>query len=190
MARRPLLALFVVAAALAVSACGHKVPQAHVHFGPTEGVYVTAGQLKYQVQISRQLNEYSTEDHQYLMGVNPSQRTLRPGQTWFGVFIRVENPEGYDLRASQNYVMEDTLGTKYKPLPINTNANPIAYYPAKIPPHQVLPNANALAAQTSIGGELLLFKVSVVGLDNRPLVLKIAPGPKQTGPGAIVDLDI
>jgi hypothetical protein len=188
--RRVPAALLIAAAALALSACGNKQAPANIHFGPTEGVYVTAGDLKYQIQISRQLNEYSTEDGQYLMGVPQSDRKLRNNQTWFGVFIRVENPKGHDLRASQKFTIVDTLGETFKPFPISQSANPIAYYPAKIPPHQILPNSNALAAQTSINGELLLFKLPVGVLDNRPLTLHIAPGPHQQGPGAIVDLDV
>lgn len=188
--RRLSAALLLGAAALALSACGNKENQSEVHFGPTEGVYVTAGSLKYQIQMSRQLNEYDREDRQYLMGVPSSQRKLKNNQTWFGVFIRVENPEDHDLRASENYAIVDTLGRKYRPIPIDQSDNPIAYYPALIPPNQILPNSDALAAQTSINGELLLFKVDVQGLDNRPLSLRIAPGRHQPKPGAVVDLDI
>ena len=56
--RRLSAALLIGAAALALSACGNKENPSDIHFGPTEGVYVTAGNLKYQIQISRQLNEY------------------------------------------------------------------------------------------------------------------------------------
>jgi hypothetical protein len=188
--RRLFAALLAGAAAVALSACGNKENPSEVHFGPTEGVYVTAGDLKYQIQISRQLNEYDREDRQYLMGVPESDRTLKNNQSWFGVFIRVENPKDHDLRASENYTIVDTLGHKYKPYPINQDDNPIAYYPALVPPHQILPNSDALAAQTSINGELLLFKVNVRDLDNRPLSLHIAPGRHQPKPGAAVDLDI
>jgi hypothetical protein len=190
MVRRCLIVSLIGASALTMSACGFGHKEAHTHFAPTEGIYVTAGQLKYQIQISRQLNEYDQEDGQYLAGVPSVLRRLRPGQTWFGVFIRVENPTDTDLRASRRYTIVDTLGRKYTPVPINTANNPIAFYPAVIPPHQVLPHPNVLAAQTSIAGELLLFKVSVVGLDNRPLVLHIGPGPQQTGQGAAIDLDV
>src|SRR5215468_5743466 len=106
--RRLPAALLIAAAALALSACGNKQPPAEIHFGPTEGVYVTAGDLKYQIQISRQLNEYSTEDTQYLEGVPQHDRTLRNNQTWFGVFIRVENPKDNDLRASEKFAVVDT----------------------------------------------------------------------------------
>ncbi len=193
MVRRCLIASLIGASALTLSACGfgHKEAPADIRFAPTEGIYVTAGQLKYQIQISRQLNEYDQEDGQYLMGVPQALRRLRPGQTWFGVFIRVENPTDTDLRASSRYRIIDTLGKTYTPVPINTSANPIAFYPAVIPPHQVLPHSNQLAAQTSIAGELLLFKVSVVGLDNRPLLLRIDRGPKQSGNRfATIDLDV
>jgi hypothetical protein len=190
MARRLPIVLLLGAVALTLSACGHKEKPSAVHFAPTEGIYVTAGQLKYQIQISRQLNEYDEEDSQYLMGVSKAIRHLGPEDTWFGVFIRVENPTDTDLRASTSYRIVDTLGRVYRPSVIDTNANPIAFYPAVIPPHQVLPHSNQLAAQTSIGGELLLFKVKVAGLDNRPLVLRIGPGAKQTGPGATIDLDV
>ncbi len=190
MVRRLSAALLIAAAAVAVSACGNKKAPADIHFGPTEGVYVRSGGLTYQIQISRQLNEYDREDRQYLAGVPQAQRTLRNNQTWFGVFLRVENPKDHDQRATQQFTVIDTLGNKFHPIPIDQSVNPIAYYAAEVPPHQVLPNPDALAAQTSINGELLLFKMPVEVLDNRPLSLHIAPGPHQTGSGAIVDLDI
>jgi hypothetical protein len=188
MLRRPLIALLIGAFALTLSACGHK--EVHVSFAETEGVYVSAGQLKYQVQISRQLNQYDEEDRQYLAGLTAAEKKLAPDQTWFAVFVRVENSKGKDLRATTKYDIVDTLGDVYKPLQFNTADNPIAYYPAVIPPHHVLPNSDQLAAQTSIGGELLLFKVPVASLDNRPLQLVIGPGPHQSGKPATVDLDV
>jgi hypothetical protein len=188
MVRRPLTVLLVGALALALSACGHK--QSRISFAQTEGVYVNSGKLKYQIQISRQLNPYDEEDRQYLAGMTTAEKKLTDKQTWFAVFIRVENPSSKDQRPSESYKIVDTLADVYRPLKIDTSDNPIAYYPAIIPPHKVLPNSDQLAAQTSIGGELLLFKVPVASLDNRPLQLVIGPGPHQSGKPATVDLDV
>ena len=118
-----------------------------------------AGSLTYQIQISRQLNEYDRRGPPVPDRRAAPQRTLRNDQTWFGVFLRVENPKDHDRARRSSSRSSTRWATSTRPIAIDQSANPIAYYAAEIPPHQVLPNPNALAAQTSINGELLLFKV-------------------------------
>src|ERR671931_213926 len=84
----PLMALVL---ALALSACGNK--EKEVHFGATEGAYLDLGGLKYQVQISRELNPADPEDHGYLIGAD--QKTVRPDEAWFAVFMRPQNVFAY-----------------------------------------------------------------------------------------------
>ena len=59
--------LYAFLLCLALGACGHK--EAHPHFADNEGVYVDAGPLTYQVQLSRELNPSNIEDQRYLSGL-------------------------------------------------------------------------------------------------------------------------
>ena len=57
-----------------------------------------------------------------------------------------------------------------------------------IPPGERAPLPDTAAYDTPIQGSLLLFKLTLEALDNRPLELKIeATDPRQTG---IIDLDV
>ncbi len=75
---------------LGLSACGHKV--AHPTHADNEGVYVDAGPLTYQVQLSRELNPFNVEDKGYLAGV--SAPPPAPDQLWFAVFLWAKNETG------------------------------------------------------------------------------------------------
>ncbi len=57
--------------------------------------YLNVGPLIYEVQLSRELNPYDTEDSTYLSGLTPAQRKLSPGEEWFAVFLQVYN-ESFD----------------------------------------------------------------------------------------------
>ena len=88
-AMRRCLLLVIAVAALGVSGCGDK--EQTITAGESEAAYVTLGDLQYQVQISRQLNPRDVEDRAYLTGIAPDQARLRPGESWFGVFLLVQN---------------------------------------------------------------------------------------------------
>ena len=114
MRRRLLTSLVIVAAALGTSACGNK--ESEILHGATEGSYLDLGGMKYQVQISRQLNPASVEDRYYLIGLSPQDRNLPAGQEWFALFIRVENDGEKAARAATDYTITDTQDNKYRPL--------------------------------------------------------------------------
>lgn len=186
MPRRPstLLALLVVP--LVLGACGNK--KSVTTTGDTEGTYLDVGPLKYQVQISRQLNPKAVEDSQFLKGIAPSARGLKADEVWFAVFVRVENETKHFQRPATAYSIHDTEGNVYTPLTLSTQ-NPFAYNPVPVRPHSLIPLPDSVAAQTSIGGELLLFKFPRTSLDNRPLQL-IIKSPGGPPPVATVDLDV
>src|ERR1700693_2226816 len=89
-----LLAL-VVLAAVALAACGdsHTRVTTGTYAGESgkNAPYLNVGPLVYEVQLSRELNPYDTEDAQYLQGLTPEQRKLEAGQEWFGVFVQGYN---------------------------------------------------------------------------------------------------
>ena len=184
MIRRVALIAF---AALLVAGCGNK--QAIRSFSDSEGDYLDLGGLKYQVQMSRQLNPYDVEDHAYLAGVPRSLAKVGPGESWFAVFIRVENGSDKYKRAAGSFVLKDTEGNTFLPVPIS-RANPFSYHGGFVAPKGNLPpNSSVAQANESVGGALVLFKVPNKSYANRPLEFTIR-NPSNQNQTASVDLDV
>jgi hypothetical protein len=181
--RVPVLILSLVLIA-ALSACGNK--QNKTLKAETEGIYLDIGQLKYQVQISRTLNPRDVEDREYLNGVSAK---LGPEDVWFAVFVRVQNESKSAQRPAQRFEISDTQENTFTPVSIDTGSNAFAYNPVLIPSKGLLPSVNSVAAQTSIAGELLLFKMPRQSLDNRPLELRIHD-PEDFQSSGVVNLDV
>jgi len=144
--------------------------------------------MKYQVQISRQLNPASVEDRYYLLGLSPQDRNLPAGQEWFAVFIRVENDGEKAARAATDYTITDTQETKFRPVQFAPE-NVFAYRGGVLQPTDILPAPDSPAGQGSIQGALLLFRIPTRNLENRPLELSIRT-PAAPGKTATVDLDV
>jgi len=160
------LALLAVAAVLVLTACGNKPKISTV--GETEGTYLNVGPLTYQVQISRQLNPYDIEDQTYLQGIRPFQAKLAKGQTWFGIFLRVANETKQTHPAANDFVITDTQDDTYFPVP-QAPQNHFSYQGGLVPPNGLIPQVNSVASEGVIQGSLVLFKLPVSALDNRPL---------------------
>jgi hypothetical protein len=184
LARIALLSL-VALAALAATGCGNKTETAIV--GETEGIYVTVDELTYQVQISRILNPASTEDQGYLVGL-PEGEEPKAEEVWFGVFMRVENETDKELPAAEDFMIVDTQETEFEPVELDEEVNAFGYEPRTIPPGELLPAANSAASDNTIQGALVLFKLDVQSLYNRPLELVIESA--SGGDDAVVDIDV
>ena len=173
-------------AALVVSGCGNKVDTAIV--GETEGIYVGVDGLTYQVQISRILNPASNEDQAYLRGLPEEAAEPASDEVWFGIFLRVENETDEELPAAEEFRIHDTQETEFEPIELNTAVNVFAYEPEPVPPGMLLPELNSPASDNTIQGALLLFKMKVDSLGNRPLEFEIESA--RGGDNAIVELDV
>lgn len=174
------VATFVaIATVLALSACGNKLSTTHE--AETEGIYLDVGPLKYQVQISRQLNpEAIPEDKTFVQDIAPDEATLGEEELWFAVFVRVENESDAPQVPTSDFLISDTEGKEYRPVEIG-DGNPFFFDTSPIRAGGVAPEQDGVAAQLgSIGGMELLFKLKRETLDNRPLVLTI----KSTAPEA------
>jgi hypothetical protein len=172
------------AAATSLAACGSGEEPTR---GKTEGVYVTTGELKYQVQISRQLNAADFEDRDYLTGL-PASDTLGQGEEWFAVFIRVFNQSEDAHPSASRFTIKDTTGKTFQPVPLDLNVNRVAYRPLTVQPGDQIPVPGSLARENATQGGLILFKIPVASYANRPLELHIAP--PEGGAEATVDLDV
>jgi hypothetical protein len=186
MRRRPLALALLAAAALVLSGCAHK--NSNVTEAQTEGLYMDVGPLLYQVQISRYLNPADPEDVNYLKGLPAGTSPQLPkGQVWFGVWMRVQNVGKQTQNATSQYEITDTQGNDFRPVPLNTSANPFAYVAGPVGPGAFIPGPETPAYTGPIQGSLLLFKLSAASLQNRPLTLKIEGGANEE---ATVQLDL
>jgi hypothetical protein len=171
----------LAAAALAVAGCGssdHLVVSAE-----TEGIYLDLGGMKYQIQMSRYLNPNDVEDRDYMTGL-PSGDAATAEEVWFGVWMRVQNETGEPLQAATEYEIHDTQEQVFRPVAIDPKANVFAYQGGTVEPRSILPKPDSAAGAGPIQGSLLLFKIKVDSLQNRPLELKIKV-PGQTGTASL-----
>ena len=132
--------------------------------------YLNVGPLTYEVQLSRQLSPFDTEDAAYLEGLSPIQRALTPEQEWFAVTIA------------------DTQGKVYTPLTPDAS-NRFAYRAGTVPAKGRLPVPYSIAAAATTQGVLLLYKIQIASLNNRPLTLRIAD-PTDASRTASAELDV
>ena len=182
--RRPAFLLASLVLTLGLSACGDK--QAHPTSADTEGPYVDAGPLTYQVQLSRQLNPYSVEDRGYLAGVTAP--ALRPDEEWYAIFMWAKNETGKAHLTTDSFSIVDTQGKRYYPVQVNSSINPYAWTPTVLSPLDTYPAPDSTAAYGPTQGALLLFRLPTSIYSNRPLTLEInAPG--QAKPST-VSLDL
>jgi hypothetical protein len=191
---RPLLAALAILGVLALSACGssHSKVTTGTYAGESgaNAPYLNVGPLVYEVQLSRQLNPYDTEDSAYLQGMTPAERTLEPGQEWFGVFIQVYNNSSlpHPAALAPKVVIFDTQDNTYVPTPLPLS-NPFAYRGGLVPAKGRLPELDTIAANAATQGALILYKIYTVSLDNRPLKLRIVD-PNNTALTASAELDV
>ena len=190
--RTGLSVALLLASALALSACGDS--HTHVSGGTYAGEsganapYLNVGPFIYQVQISRQLHPFDTEDAAYLRGLTPLQSALSAGQEWFAVFLQVYNNSSRPLPAASEVTVSDTQGNVYSPLtPGRTNL--VAYRAETVPPKGRLPVPDSTAAAAPTQGAMLLYKIGLVSLDNRPLTITIVD-PTDSSQKASAELDV
>jgi hypothetical protein len=180
---RSLVAL--ACAAVVLAGCGKTTRPASVE---NNGVYVDAGPVTYQLQISRELNQYSTEDAQYVNGLPAGTTPPSPSQLWYGVFLWAKNQTKSPHMTSDNIDIVDTDGNHYYPISLNHAANPYAWTAEQLGPGAIEPGPDTTASFGPTQGGLLLFKLNSSAYDNRPLLLEIR------GPGnqlwATISLDL
>jgi hypothetical protein len=187
--RRTLAVLAVLLAGGGLTACGnHHDEEAKIQRIEGEGFYLSLGELKYQVQGSRQLNPDDVQDRALLAGLPADDQKLGEDEVWFGVFVQVENESDEPLRPASDIEIVDTQEDVFKPVELG-QSNPFAYRPEDpIAGGEIAPIADTPAFNTANQGSLLLFKLTLDALDNRPLELVLESSTNdQTG---IIDLDV
>jgi hypothetical protein len=184
---RPLRIVLSMALVALAAGCGSSTGQ--VTSAETEGLYLDINGLKYQIEMSRYMNPADVEDREYLVGLAPGTEEPSADETWFGVWVRVENPsETETLPAADRWEIHDTLDNISRPVAIDGDVNPFAFEAVDVPPKTVIPLASSAAGQGPIQGSLLLFRLKVESLQNRPLELKFSNG--GSGDEGTYDLDV
>jgi len=195
-ARRPrcLFAALALLGVLALSACGssHSKVTTGTYAGESgaSAPYLDVGPLTYQIQLSRQLNPFDTEDSAYLQGLPPAARKLQAGQEWFGIFLQVYN-HGSRARlaaSAPTVTIFDTQGNLYVPQPLPLS-NPYAYRGGLVPANGRLPELDTVAANGPTQAALLLYKIQTLTLDNRPLKVRVVD-PTDASATASAELDV
>jgi hypothetical protein len=184
--------LLLALAALALGACGES--DSKVTTGTYAGEsgknapYLNVGPLVYEVQISRELNPANSEDQAYLQGLTPAERQLEPGQEWFAVFMQVWNHTEMTHPAATGIQIFDTEGNVYSPI-VPGPTNEFAYRGGYLRPEGMIPEADTTAAAGHTQGAVLLYKIKVLSLDNRPIKVKIS-NPLDFAETATAELDV
>jgi hypothetical protein len=188
------LALFLPAilAVLVLGACGDSHTKVttgtYAGEGGTNAPYLNVGPLVYEVQLSRELNPANSEDASYLQGLSAEERKLEAGQEWFAVSVQVYNPHNTPQRAAISMTVSDTQGKVYSPI-VPPAANEWAYRGGSVAPKNQVPPAGTTPFYGPTQGSLLLYKIKVASLSNRPLELKIA-NPEDAAESASAELDV
>jgi hypothetical protein len=184
--------LLLVLAALGLGACGES--ESKVTTGTYAGEsganapYLNVGPLVYQVQLSRELNPTNSEDQAYLQGLTPAQRKLEPGQEFFAVFMQVWNHTSDTHPTADGIQIYDTEGNVYDAI-IPGPTNEFAYRAGPLRPEGMIPEPDTTASAGHTQGALLLYKINIVSLDNRPIKVKIA-NPENLSETASAILDV
>lgn len=169
--RRISIVCCAVALAVGLGACGHKVAHPTVADANNNGAYLWAGQVTYQLQISRELNPYNLEDREYLAGVSPL--VLPANEEWYAVFLWAWNQTTAPQTTSDSFDIVDTQGNHYYPIALNSAINPFAWTAQTLPPKGTEPAIGSIAYYGPNQGAEVLFKINDSAYANRPLTLEI-----------------
>ena len=131
--RRYWIVVCIAAMALGLAACGRESHPQQADAN-NDGAYVDAGPITYQLQVSRQLNPYATEDKQYLTGLPAGTTQPKPDEMWYGVFLQAKNQTEAAAKSTDTFDIVDTQGNKYYPLQLNASQNPYAWQSTTLEP--------------------------------------------------------
>jgi hypothetical protein len=144
-----------------------------------EGAPEDIGHIEYNVYITRELNLRDVEDKGYYRGPEAP-----PGFALYGVFLTACNPNDSvsapHWLASSRFVIEDTQGERFTPLPVPAT-NIFAYKARPLKQNACIPTRGSLASSGPTNGSLLVFKLPLAALENRPLDLIITSPPQENG---------
>jgi hypothetical protein len=153
-----------------------------------EGLPETIGHIDYNVFITRELNLRDVEDRGYYQGPEAP-----PGFALYGVFLQAcnEATSGPHWTTASKFQIEDTQGNTFHPIPIPAT-NQWAYKARPLRQQNCIPQKGSLTASGPTNGALLIFRLPLATLENRPLDLRITAPPDASGQrqSKLIELDI
>jgi hypothetical protein len=165
-------------ALVALAGCGADENETEVN----EGEPLELGDLQFNVQITRYLNPFSPEDSQYLEGAPE----LEGQEQYLGVFMEISNEGDDDSEVPEPFRIVDTRGNVY-PQVMGLD-NPFALVSGTpIPSDGQVPGVETAAANGTIEGSLILFRLPEGANEDRPLQL-IVPGDGEEH--GVIELDL
>ena len=172
MKRFAVLALCLLA--LGLTACGKENDESIQGTGTPgeafrEGLAEEMDGLTYNVFITRQLNTKIPPDSAFYRGSDPGRR-----DTLYGVFVQVCNETKKAANAVEpgRFIIRDAQENEFRPLELPED-NAFAYKARVVNPKECIPLAGSVAQQNSAAGALLVYKIPIENLENRPLELEI-----------------
>jgi hypothetical protein len=154
-----------------------------------EGLAVSVGGIEYTVYITRELNPALPDDRGYWKG-----EEAEPGFSLYGIFLEAcnrsdenddDDVETSTYEATEDFVVVDTQGNEYEPLPVEED-NVFHYHAGPVEPGQCIPQAGSLPQLGPTGGAMLPFEFPLEAGENRPLELEI----HAAGEEGLVELDL
>ena len=146
-----------------------------------EGQPMKLGDLLYNVEISRFLNPRDPEDRAYLAGQPSPPRN----KLYLGVFMLIQNKADTAQQVPSDFKVVDTQGTEFKPIPSKSLF--ALKLGGTVGGGTQLPEPESTAANGPIQGSMVLFLISQLATEDRPLTLDIH---SPSGPVGEVELDI
>jgi hypothetical protein len=192
MLRALLVALVIAVPGFALAACGDEGETERTTLGRgvdsgdeeveivIEGEPVEVDPFEYNVLFTRPLNRFDVEDREYLVGQPPPE----PGETYIGVFIKVENIDDVPHAIPESFEIVDTAGGRHES--IESDSIYALTKGAMLGPGDQRPEIDSTAQVGPIGASLLLFKVADEVLELRPVELELEGEEEQ----AAVELDL
>ena len=178
----------LVLAGTVLSGCGENPRENNAS---REGLPERVGGIDYNVYITRELNLKDVEDSGYYQGPEAP-----PGFALYGVFLTACNPEesatSPNVPAARDFTIVDTQGNRFRPLTL-PQSNIWAYHARPLKHQACIPKSGTLASSGPTNGSLLIFKLPLAALENRPLDLEIvSPPDPHTGKSETgrVELDV
>jgi hypothetical protein len=171
-ARRLWIIFCALGVAIGLAACGQENQPTSLL---NNGVYITAGPITYQLQVSRELNPFLVEDKQYLAGLPAGTTAATRNELWYGVFLWAKNQSDREQRTADTFTIVDSNGDRFSPIKLDPAVNGYAWTQQILSPAGVEPAPNTTASFGPTQGGLLLFKLPNSVYSNRPLTLEIFP---------------
>jgi hypothetical protein len=168
---KKIVALVLVSMVFLAAACGNQEKRTEGE----EGDYVYAGDVAYQVQLTRLLNPRQRPDDNLVRG----QAAPPSGEQFLAVFLKIKNEGDKDYSPPRDIKVVDTEGNQYLPLDATQSGFGLDFA-EKIAPHKSAPPPNSPAASGPNGASMVLFRVkNTSATDNLPLELEIPTGPDK-----------